>query len=1254
MGLDKIGDLDKIGGLRELEKLGLKGKQNSSTTSSTQEQRAFIDRLQTERIQEQRKNDEKRISEEKRKQEERRQQDEKKRLEEKQRKEDLFRQEEMKRQEEKRKKEEEEQKKKEIIMERLKKEEEARQMEKQRKVEEQRRLEEHRIKQENMRIEEQRRLEKQREFERIPNFEAQHGQFQEHQFHQFGPRDIANQLFGSEVHTLGARGLVGQVEEQLGALFGTKDKNSNQEPITKQGLNRPNRKNSPNQKTQEDSLKFEKYTSDLPSGIPSATPADKLPGFTPSREHKRQSHESHQIENRVRDRQTPLSVTGSENSHNSAPSGIPNELLDSILETAKLPVWKPPDKDDQQGFSPAKPPEPSPPKPAPVTSERDSSFDDLVRHIDSSPSHKDIKSSDRSSKHKILNKQQNKFKQLAQSDRASTSEAERSDFDDRLSMGGVDYDDPDDDLNIRKNSTKPEEMMTKRGTKVPCYAEKDEDLEIKTKDNSKLKALLPIAKGRPKIRSGRTGVFGGGRRPKYDAKAFEKVHKNLAGTDFDIENEFDDDFGASHKIREDLKTSMKDFREQTKKAPIYMQDKKSDHSLDFDEDTNADQIPEVPSDVEEDSNFEQITKGRPGLKLGKPRRGKISKELLNGTDTSESQIDTEQKEIPKVVISLKNCKVNLPIKASEKFFEDKEETSNEVIEKPEKSEPKIPKLKIKIGRTESPVEESEKGKKKNSVDKTKDHKEDSFNFDTDEDSQQQRIPKLKIKIGGGSKSSDKSVVEKDQIERNEFENDLQCETSNLIIRKTPSNSPISKTSHPISDERMSTSELALEAMKAQIAKSSPKAPVHQASNRLSSSSTSSPARKAKTSSDSADHLENAELQKIFGPDEPLQVNVDDESSQQNPGPEKGDEGPSELELLALELANHLAKEKQMKQQAEAAKRSKGDDEDDKGSSMHHHDRKYKFKQLNKSVPSDGRSSSPGPPTPVKINLTQNSVVDSNPLRRMRKKELLSQYYGIEPAPAPAPTPAPAPAPPQTHIPNGVAVPCDPSTQSSEPVRSHTREPVRMNIIKMPKAVASVTSVPTRADYQSQLEANMERKRKREGRPEDNKKSRKGKGGKNKDEEEPYKPKIKRNQEDMDGELSKEVRKTRGKPPKKCLAVDDSPERDPVENFIENKKNESLKYAEEILKSFDQDDKSGRKERRKDKKRRRRDNDDDYSQPNTKTPRIVIKFSKNKEPPKNIPKDNGLLKPPIQKPVEAEMQQKLPKLKIKSLIDPSMT
>merc|ERR1712083_722343 len=173
-------------------------------------------------------------------------------------------------------------------------------------------------------------------------------------------------------------------------------------------------------------------------------------------------------------------------------------------------------------------------------------------------------------------------------------------------------------------------------------------------------------------------------------------------------------------------------------------------------------------------------------------------------------------------------------------------------------------------------------------------------------------------------------------------------------------------------------------------------------------------------------------------------------------------------------------------------------------------------------------------------------------------ELLSQYYGIEPAPAPAPapTPAPAPAPPQTHIPNGVAVPCDPSTQSSEQVRSHTREPVRMNIIKMPKAVASVTSVPTRADYQSQLEANMERKRRREGKDPIDPRDKKGKKGKGKQkvEEEPYVPKSKISPDEFNSNDDLENknegnRRTRGKPPKKCLA--DSPERDPLDSVLED-------------------------------------------------------------------------------------------------------
>jgi len=213
---------------------------------------------------------------------------------------------------------------------------------------------------------------------------------------------------------------------------------------------------------------------------------------------------------------------------------------------------------------------------------------------------------------------------------------------------------------------------------------------------------------------------------------------------------------------------------------------------------------------------------------------------------------------------------------------------------------------------------------------------------------------------------------------------------------------------------------------------------------------------------------------------------------------------------------------------------------------------------------------------------------------------------------------------------------------------------------MPKAVASVTSVPTRADYQSQLEANLERKRKREGKEPLPGKGKKG--GKLKKEEKEYKPKIKMNldDEDAEGDGTDKVRRTRGKPPKKRVVEESDEDDDPKVSFIESKKNESLKYAEELLANFDQEggeeDKPdrGRQERRKEKKqKRRREEEDSGSQPNTKTPRIVIKFSKNKDPPKNIPKDNnGLTKPAVQKAGDSDMQKKLPKLKIKNLIEPN--
>merc|ERR1712130_109470 len=145
-------------------------------------------------------------------------------------------------------------------------------------------------------------------------------------------------------------------------------------------------------------------------------------------------------------------------------------------------------------------------------------------------------------------------------------------------------------------------------------------------------------------------------------------------------------------------------------------------------------------------------------------------------------------------------------------------------------------------------------------------------------------------------------------------------------------------------ERLSTSELALEAMKAEMVKSSPKSSVHHASNTapiIPTTSTQTTRQKPKGSIDSlASKLaakqtttpsaadRTSELQNIFGPEEPLQVGFGQEAEQQINEPDKSDEGPSELELLALELSNQLAKEKQMKQQAEEAAKRKEEEEEE--------------------------------------------------------------------------------------------------------------------------------------------------------------------------------------------------------------------------------------------------------------------------------------------------------------------------------------
>merc|ERR1719458_1736039 len=620
-----MGDLEKMtqGGLREMQNLlSQQGKGKFS-----QEQHAQFQKLQAEKRQQEERRKKQEEDEKKRRQEE-----EKRKHEEEKRLEKLRQEEELKQEEEKKRKLEEEKRK---LHEEMKRQEESQRMEAG-LLQERKRKD----------LEEQQRANFERYSAQQYNQQQQQRGYDYLKQHQDFLND-GHRRQAAEQH--GHRDLVGQVQDQLGALTGhgqalfglSKDQNSNKGVNNnKNEVNHRVRPTSPRtsckaEETRRDQEQQQKQFPQPPfNSIPSATPADTLPGFKPSipsRDHKRQSHEFHletTVDLKARDRATPQSVAGSDkDSHNSEPSGIPSCLLDSILETAKLPVWKPPDKTpDQQISSPAKPPVASPPKPAPVTSERDSSFDDLVRHIDASPRQKPHSS-----------------KSSKQRDH-SASEAERSDYDnDNQTLGGVDYDDPyasSDDLpqrqrqaggksNKKEEEKAPEPTLTKRGTKVPCYAEKDDE-SLSTKKApledpqvAKLKnqqAKPTVGRGRARGRPGRGGVFGRRSGPKYDQKAFEKVHKNLAGTDFDFEGEFDDDFGASPGPKE-MPTSLKGFREQTKKAPIYMQEGKRDDNFDFDDEPNNDQIPPVLSDGEE-----QVTEAVPKSKLkasrNKQRRGR--------------------------------------------------------------------------------------------------------------------------------------------------------------------------------------------------------------------------------------------------------------------------------------------------------------------------------------------------------------------------------------------------------------------------------------------------------------------------------------------------------------------------------------------------------------------------------------------------------------------------------------------------------
>lgn len=205
------------------------------------------------------------------------------------------------------------------------------------------------------------------------------------------------------------------------------------------------------------------------------------------------------------------------------------------------------------------------------------------------------------------------------------------------------------------------------------------------------------------------------------------------------------------------------------------------------------------------------------------------------------------------------------------------------------------------------------------------------------------------------------------------------------------------------------------------------------------------------------------------------------------------------------------------------------------------------------------------------------------LRRMRKKELLRQYWTQDMNMHEGPAPAAPQAPPPSRT-----------------------------AITIPKAVASMTTIPTREDYRALIDANSDKKRnKNRGKDEDDEEDaatataagnasvRRG----NKVQpptQVPTKLKIKIG--DIP-QIDVEKKNLRVRPPKKRPT--------PVPNVmptVDELRRESMKYRRKIMADFDGDNKNHEHERNKSKsKKKKRKSWDDEAPPTGRPRKIVIRF-----------------------------------------------
>ena len=251
------------------------------------------------------------------------------------------------------------------------------------------------------------------------------------------------------------------------------------------------------------------------SAVPSATPAEKLPGYIGGKKS-------------VNDRHNSSSSFGAKMSQHDtdSSSSIPKELLESVAAIAKQPVWKPSSERSGGDMSPTK------------------GFTGMTpdaKKLGSSPTKSPRNEKPVENKH-LLGTTPHSDRSVLGSQHEQ-SDFDKSDYDD--TKGGVDFDDYDDFDEDDWTKTTPQSSKPRRGRQKGGRGRG-------RGNKAKLSAAEPILYTTHTIKSNTsiierlTKANRGKQKQKHlniDKRALEQVHKTVAGTDYDFEDEFGDEFG---------------------------------------------------------------------------------------------------------------------------------------------------------------------------------------------------------------------------------------------------------------------------------------------------------------------------------------------------------------------------------------------------------------------------------------------------------------------------------------------------------------------------------------------------------------------------------------------------------------------------------------------------------------------------------------------------------------------------------------